>query len=72
MRRTPALTKRVRQIAEEILTTEMHWPWSSDPRFEETGLTPSQVRDALWGAGADEWRRDLLRRYKEEKHRASS
>lgn len=72
MRRTPALTKRVRQIAEEVLFSERHWPWSHDERFEDTGLTPQQVRDSLWGPGADEWRRDLLRRYNEEKHNASS
>ena len=63
VRRSPALTKQCRWIAECILFEDRAWPFSYDPRFEETGLNPEQIRDALWSPKSDEWRRDALARY---------
>jgi hypothetical protein len=65
MRRTPTLTKRVREIAEAHLIEHRSWPWSFDRVFEETGLEPSQIRDAIFGEGADEWRRGAIARFME-------
>jgi hypothetical protein len=71
-RRTPTLTKQVRAFYEERLFADGHWPWSHDERLEYTGLTPEQIRDAVWAPAADEWRRGVQLRYNDEVRDARS
>lgn len=61
-RRTPALTKQVRDIFEEHYMEHGTKLWSGDDVFAETGLTPEQIRDAIWGPAADVWRRGVVSR----------
>jgi len=70
MRRSPALTKQVRAFYEERLFADDYWPFSGDERLESTGLSPEQIRDAIWRPNADEWRRDVIRRYNERRRNA--
>ena len=64
-RRTPAQTKEVRRIwAEHFLATGLSY-FSSDPVYDDTGLEPSQIRDAIWAPSADVWRRGLVKQRRE-------
>jgi hypothetical protein len=69
-RRTPALTKQVRAIFEEYYLKYGTFLYSFDPAYEVTGLSGDQVRDAIWGMSADEWRRDLVGRRRAEQGRS--
>ncbi len=70
-RRTPTLTKQVRAIYEERLFADGYWPFAFIV-CDQVDLTPEQVRASVWAPAADEWRRDVLRRYNEEKQHARS
>ena len=65
IRRTPTLTKQVRDIAEAYFFEHRRWPWSWERCFGETGLSAGQIRDALFSENADEWRRGVLTKFKE-------
>jgi hypothetical protein len=71
VRRTPALTKQVRAIYEERLFADGYWPFAFFVS-EQVGLTAEQVRGAVWAPAADDWRRDVLRRYNERRQDAHS
>lgn len=61
VRRTPALTKQAREMFVSVLREE--GGWTPGVTIEQiataTGLSPQQVRDAIWSPSADEWRRGL-------------
>lgn len=60
VRRTPALTREVRDRFEELLQYEGFMPGRTISRIaRETGLTSDQVRDSIFGESADEWRHGL-------------
>jgi len=68
VRRTPALTKQARELFEEEFLHGGWQPGGTCPRIAAlTGLSPSQVRDALFGKSSDTWRRDFGKRYAEER-----
>ena len=59
------MTKEVRRIwAEHFLATGLSY-LSTDPEFDDTGLEPSQIRDAIWSPGADIWRRGIVQARKD-------
>lgn len=62
MRRTPSLTKQARDIFEAHFVKYGTKLYSGDDEYEVTGLTPEQVRDAIWAPSADKWRREMLTR----------
>lgn len=64
MRRTPSLTKQVRDLYETYLFDKGYWPHAYEV-CDQFDLTPQQVRDAVFAPAADEWRRDVQRRYNE-------
>ena len=62
-RRTPALTRQARELFEEEFRHLGWQPGGTCPRIAIiTGLSQSQVRDALFSKSADEWRRDFAYR----------
>jgi transposase-like protein len=62
-RRTPALTRRCRELFEQELVSDGWQPGATIPRIAaEVGLTREQVRDAIFAEGADAWRQALVRR----------
>jgi hypothetical protein len=69
-RRTPALTKQARDIFEGHYMERGTFLYSFDPAYEVTGLSGEQVRDAIWGMSADEWRRELVGRRRAEQGRS--
>jgi hypothetical protein len=66
IKRTPALTKRVRELFEYAWTNDL-WVWSSTTlaMADQTGLSVEQVRDAIFGKSADTWRREYMARERE-------
>lgn len=62
-RRTKALTKEARRLFEAMIGSEGWGPGITIPKIAvEVGLSPDQVRDAIFGPSADEWRADLTKR----------
>lgn len=70
MRRSKALTDEVRALFEELVARGGGWtPGSTIPDIAlATGLSPTQVRDALFGESADAWRADWVRRRQEKRN----
>lgn len=62
VRRTPKLTKQAQALFTAIVTEDDGWTPGQTTRdiAMETGLSPSQVRDAIFGPAADAWRRQLM------------
>ncbi len=62
-RRTPALTAEARRLFAEEVKYNGWTPGGTIPTIAEaTGLTPEQVRDAVFAPSADTWRRDAFQR----------
>lgn len=69
MRRTPALTAKVRERwVEEMESGRFTWYSTIKEIAEEVGLTPEQVRDAIWSPSADKWRAAYFASLHEEKN----
>lgn len=68
IRRTKTLTNAAREQF-EVEIRKLGWqPGGTIPRIAAlTGLEPKQVRDAVFSASADEWRRSFLTGLREEK-----
>lgn len=64
MRRTPTLTKECQRLFEKMRYGKTTPLWCSTAEIAEvTGLTNDQVRDAIWGPGADAWRQEMYARH---------
>lgn len=62
-RRTPALTKRCRELFEAEIAAVGWQPGGTIPAIaREMGLTREQVRDAIFAESADTWRQELTDR----------
>jgi hypothetical protein len=62
-RRTKALTNEARIVFEALVRAVGWVPGETIPRVAaEVGLTPEQVRDAIFAPAADEWRAGLTER----------
>jgi hypothetical protein len=73
MRRTPALTKQARRLFEEAVLSDGWRPGATIRLIAQaTGLTDTQVRDAIFGESADMWRRLFTAAIEEEKTDAST
>ena len=72
VRRIPALTRLAREEFEAIIRKR---GWTPGETINDvalrTGLSPEQVRDAIFGAPADAWRRDLTQRLLGERNASS-
>jgi hypothetical protein len=68
-RRSPALTKQARDLYEEAYGTGLIWHTTIEGIACRTGLTPDQVRDAIFAPSADEWRQGFYRRRQERLHK---
>lgn len=62
-RRTPALTAAARLAFEHLILSDGWVPGLTIPKVAvEVGLSPEQVRDAIFAESADEWRHGLTQR----------
>jgi hypothetical protein len=62
-RRTPALTDAARDLFESMILSEGWTPGHTIPKIAvEVGLSPEQVRDAIFAPSADPWRANLTER----------
>lgn len=65
-RRTPALTNAARILFEKMILDEGWTPGHTIPAVAvEVGLSPEQVRDAIFAESADQWRHELTQRINE-------
>lgn len=65
-RRTPALTNAARALFESMILSDGWVPGLTIPKVAvEVGLSPEQVRDAIFAESADEWRHALAQRINE-------
>ena len=62
-RRTPALTAEARALFESMILSDGWVPGHTIPKVAvEVGLSPEQVRDAIFAETADTWRSELTQR----------
>jgi hypothetical protein len=57
-RRTPALTKQIRQLYEEAILAYSWWPMA-EVVAAKVGLTKQQVMDAVYSDTAHSWRQEV-------------